>query len=250
MAPVTDTIVTEVKTKLDNMTPVFYSASDYINAPNVNVWPFVGASASSPLSSIPTPLPSNFIIKNTTYPRFPEGIPYFTVLTDLENSRGELSAITIDAVSMDLGRNCEGATFKNGETYDFYIINLTEDEHPMHIHLVNWQVIGRFGIDAEKYRSAWHGLNGVPGPRGFTQVPRQLDVRPFRNTSIQPPRKDEEIFMDVIGVPANWVTIARIKISDQEGKPFPFDVKGSRYVWHCHILEHEDNEMMRWFCIE
>ena len=85
----------------------------------------------------------------------------------------------------------------------------------MHIHLVNFQVISRFGIDVAKYRSAWHSLNGVPGPRGFTKVPKQLDVRPFRTTGILPPNQDEEVFMDVIGVPANSVTVARIKISDQ-----------------------------------
>ena len=57
----------------------------------------------------------------------------------------------IDALSMENGRNCEGATFRNGLTYDFYIVNLSEDEHPMHIHLVNFQVIGRFDFDIEGY---------------------------------------------------------------------------------------------------
>ena len=151
---------------------------------------------------------------------------------------------------MELGRNCEGAVFKVGKTYDFYIINLTEDHHPMHIHLLNFQVIGRFEFDTVAYRKAWEKKNGKPGPRGFSRVPAEVDVRPFRTSRIEPPATDEEIFMDVIGVPINKVTIARVKISDQKGNDFPFDVRGSRYVWHCHILEHEDNEMMRWFCLE
>ena len=67
----------------------------------------------------------DFIIKDTIYPKFSEGTPYFTVLTDLQNANGDLKGVTIDAVSMELGRNCEGATFKIGKTYDFYIINLT-----------------------------------------------------------------------------------------------------------------------------
>jgi FtsP/CotA-like multicopper oxidase with cupredoxin domain len=46
------------------------------------------------------------------------------------------------------------------------------------------------------------------------------------------------------------VTIARVKFSNHYGKPFPFDVAKSKYVWHCHILEHEDNAMMRYFCLE
>ena len=122
-----DTIVNEVTSRLNTLSSSFFSPTDYINNPNTKIWPFVGSNSASSSSSLSTPLPSDFIIKNTNYPRFPEGIPYFTVLTDLQNSKGELTAITIDAVSMDLGRNCEGATFKIGETYDFYIINLTED---------------------------------------------------------------------------------------------------------------------------
>ena len=67
----------------------------------------------------------DFLIKDTIYPKFSEGIPYFTVLTNLQNANGDTTGITIDAVSMELGRSCEGATFKIGKTYDFYIINLT-----------------------------------------------------------------------------------------------------------------------------
>jgi FtsP/CotA-like multicopper oxidase with cupredoxin domain len=26
---------------------------------------------------------------------------------------------------------------------------------------------------------------------------------------------------------------------------YPFDPSGGDYVWHCHIIDHEDNEMMR-----
>ena len=151
---------------------------------------------------------------------------------------------------MDLGRNCQGATFKQGQVYDFYIVNLTPDQHPMHIHLVNFQVIGRFDFNTANYKSAWEKKNGKTGPRGFQKIPSQVDARPFMVGSVKPPFPDENIFLDVINVPPGQVTIARIKIADQEGKPFPFNISGSRYVWHCHILEHEDNEMMRWFCIE
>lgn len=51
----------------------------------------------------------------------------------------------IDGVGVDQG--CKGFRFKEGKVYDFYLINLTMDDHPIHIHLVNFQVIGRFKID-------------------------------------------------------------------------------------------------------
>jgi hypothetical protein len=41
------------------------------------------------------------------------------------------------------------------------------------------------------------------------------------------------------------VTI-RLRWAEQDGNPYPFDATvGPGYVWHCHLLEHEDNEMMR-----
>jgi hypothetical protein len=45
--------------------------------------------------------------------------------------------------------------------------------------------------------------------------------------------------------PGEMMTI-RIRFSQQDGSGFPFDATaGSGYVWHCHLLPHEDNEMMR-----
>jgi hypothetical protein len=42
-------------------------------------------------------------------------------------------------------------------------------------------------------------------------------------------------------------TIAQSEPSQKKGQnKFPFDVtNGPGYVWHCHIVDHEDNEMMR-----
>ena len=191
------------------------------------------------------------MIKDAPYPRFEEGIPYFTVLTNLMVRRKGRTGIMIDAVSMDLSRKCEGSTFGVGKTYDFYIINLTGDDHPMHIHLANFQVIGRFGFDTSRYQNDWWAINGGrPGAHGYDKIPSQLDPRPYRTTPIKAPSADEEAFMDVISAPINQVTIARVHMNGRDGQPFPFKAEGSRYVWHCHILEHEDNEMMRWFCLE
>lgn len=44
----------------------------------------------------------------------------------------------------------------------------------------------------------------------------------------------------------SYVTRFGVKFSTAEGRPFPFDpTLGPGYVWHCHILDHEDNDMMR-----
>lgn len=104
-----------------------------------------------------------------------------------------------------------GATFmvdvtenpKKGDVEEWQIYNFTEDAHPVHLHLVRFEVVGRTLFD------------GTPSP----------------NVSLQPwesGRKDM-----VIAYPGE-ITTVRAK----------FDIDGL-YAWHCHILEHEDNEMMR-----
>ena len=92
-----------------------------------------------------------------------------------------------------------------GTTEVWEIYNFTMDAHPIHLHLVQFQVLDR------------EPMPGMPG----AGVPR-------------PPEAWESGFKDtVIAYPDE---ITRVKAR--------FDIAGL-YVWHCHIVEHEDNEMMR-----
>jgi FtsP/CotA-like multicopper oxidase with cupredoxin domain len=92
-------------------------------------------------------------------------------------------------------------------TEDWEIYNFTEDAHPIHLHLVRFEVIGRTSFDGNP-----SPINLRPGELGFTDT--------------------------VLAFPGEITTIrAR------------FDVRGL-YVWHCHIVEHEDNEMMRPYVVE
>ena len=63
-------------------------------------------------------------------------------------------------------------TPRAGTVEDWVYINLTGDTHPMHLHLVTFQVIGRTPFDAEAYTAAYSGPNGVPG--GMKNVPRSF----------------------------------------------------------------------------
>lgn len=190
------------------------------------------------------------IIKvNQNYPLYPEGTPHFIVLLNTYNSRDEVSSIMIDGVSMALGDRCHGSTFKIGEVYDVYIINLTEDQHPIHIHLVSFETIARFDFRIEDYKKDYLKLNGPLGERGFSKHPTPLDVRPYL-TNREDAKEHEKLLTDMMGAPTEKVTLARVKFLSRGDSNFLFPVKGSSFVWHCHILEHEDNEMMRWFCLE
>jgi FtsP/CotA-like multicopper oxidase with cupredoxin domain len=90
-----------------------------------------------------------------------------------------------------------------GAIEDWEIYNFTVDAHPIHLHLVRFQVIAR-------------------GPVGTVLTPG-IGVQPW-----------ETGFKDTVIAFPGEITKVRAK----------FDIPGL-YVWHCHIVEHEDNEMMR-----
>jgi spore coat protein A len=113
---------------------------------------------------------------------------------------------------------------KAGSTEIWNMINDTGDGHPKHIHLVQFQIISRQPFDQTTYDNT--------GQLVFTGPP-------------QPPAP-EELFAakDVVkSMPGEVVKLA-MKFDLPTGTHV---VPGQRYkfVWHCHILEHEDNEMMR-----
>ncbi len=101
-----------------------------------------------------------------------------------------------------------------GSTEIWEVYNFTADAHPIHVHLVQFEVVDRQGL--------------VTDADGMAVVPAQLVGDP------RAPESWETGFKDTLIAYPGEVT--RIKAR--------FDYPGL-YVWHCHIVEHEDNEMMR-----
>lgn len=75
---------------------------------------------------------------------------------------------------------CHNSTFKVGKTYDFYIVNLTPDGHPIHFHLINFQKVKQFKFDVEAYKAKYFSLNGKPDIHGYVYSPIQINPEPFR----------------------------------------------------------------------
>jgi len=118
---------------------------------------------------------------------------------------------------------------------DWVYINLTADTHPMHTHLVTFQVVGRTPFDAEAYEDAHPGPNGVPGG---------IDPSPFATGPMLPPAPEERGFKDTVKANPGYFTTIRARFELPTGVTAPQD-----YVHHCHIVEHEDNDMMRPFTV-
>jgi spore coat protein A, manganese oxidase len=96
------------------------------------------------------------------------------------------------------------------------LVNLTEDVHPIHLHLVRFQIIDRQAFDADEYLiSGAMNLRGDPAP----------------------PAPYEAGWKDTVRAEPGMITRIIVRFEGYAG----------RYVWHCHVLEHAANEMMRPF---
>jgi spore coat protein A, manganese oxidase len=182
-----------------------------------------------------------------------------------------------------------------GSTEIWEIVNLTPDAHPIHIHLIQFQLMNRqvfnvgnveppFNVPGSyraTYEGAWPFPPLLPVPPGtiysfgppfpYLSTPNlggNPDVTPFLVGSLIAPDPNEAYWKDTIkAFPGNvtrvvvrWapqnVPVAKSRAGENL---FPFDptaklgVKddgfgypgGGGYVWHCHIADHEDNNMMR-----
>jgi spore coat protein A, manganese oxidase len=103
------------------------------------------------------------------------------------------------------------------------IYNLSADTHPVHFHLVNVQVIERAAIDAE---------NRIV--RGTEREPDANELGWKETVRANPGEVTTVIAsFDLPSLPAAM------------GDPVSPRTGGHEYVWHCHILEHEEHDMMR-----
>ena len=123
-----------------------------------------------------------------------------------------------------------------GSVEDWYYVNLTPDTHPMHPHLVTFQVVGRVPFNAAAYTAAAAaaGLVGAGGVVGG------FDPTPFATGAMVPPDPTERGFKDTVKANPGFFTIIRSRFTLPTGVTAP-----QTYVHHCHIVEHEDNDMMR-----
>ena len=107
-------------------------------------------------------------------------------------------------------------TPKLNSTEIWEFVNLTEDTHPMHIHLVRFQLLDRRTFSPYDY----------------------LMYKKLRFTApAEPPAPNELGWKDTIQCPAGMITRVIMRFEGYPGK----------YLYHCHILEHEANDMMRPF---
>jgi spore coat protein A, manganese oxidase len=257
----------------------------------------------------PKPLPATLITIPTLVATNNIGNPRLFTLNEKESPDTALFPGNPLHVLID-GRHFDAPVTeipRAGTTEEWYIQNLTQDAHPIHIHLVEFQLEDRQAIDANRMLAYFEQLNGpnsaLPldhppirinienpvqfcdpanpnNPDGTPTDPSDptcvLGVRDFQfdtqngalgttDNFIEPGTPStaipasqfpgEDGWKDVVLAPPFTVTRVLIRLALQNTNDanltpgqnvFPFDPTfGPGYVWHCHILDHEDNDMMR-----
>ncbi len=168
---------------------------------------------------------------------------------------------------------------KEGETEIWEIVNTTMDAHPIHTHLAQFQLLSRQNYDTKKYFAAYSAA--FPGGFDYTlkaqvaagvfipafgpplayntlvggKIGGNPDVTPFLKGPVQGPLPQENGWKDTVMALPGMVTrfIIRWTTQNYAANTPPADatlifdpsVLDGGYVWHCHIVDHEDNEMMR-----
>jgi len=134
---------------------------------------------------------------------------------------------------------------RNGETEEWQIANPTMDTHPIHLHLVQFQVVSRQEFSHGEYMMDWIALNGQPP---LDHPTKNLNLTGYLLGSPVPAPENERGWKDTVQTNPATVTTIRVRFKPQDGTEFSFDPTiGPGYVWHCHILDHEDHDMMRPF---
>ncbi len=147
-----------------------------------------------------------------------------------------------------------------GSTVDWVIVNPTADTHPIHLHLVQFQLISRQSFNVAGYMAEWMLKNGVtmlmhPDLPLAQPTVNVANLAMYLKGPVRPPAPNELGWKDTVQMNPGEVTVIRVRYTPQDANAavswkgtnlYSFNpAAGPGYVWHCHILEHEDNEMMR-----
>jgi spore coat protein A len=142
-------------------------------------------------------------------------------------------------------------TVKSNTLEQWEFINTTVDAHPMHLHFAQFQVLNRQDIDRDRYFAAAGYDDAVAGSGSFPPPA----VGPYLTAGSTPrvPAANERGWKDTIVCPPGQVTRIRVPFGPNAVPGSPMAIGRAhtgKYVSHCHILEHEENDMMMRYVIE
>jgi FtsP/CotA-like multicopper oxidase with cupredoxin domain len=179
--------------------------------------------------------------------------PYPSLITEPIAQYRNITLKEIQGAGGPLMVTVDGQTYLNpisenprlGTTEVWRIIDDTGDAHPMHIHGVSFQIVQWQDFDQPTYDTDWLALNG-PLPFDHPTLNVNLDNYLIPGT-VRTPDALYSQWTDTTQVLPGTVTTIIIRFAPTYGGAFPYDPTDTTtyYVWHCHIVDHEDQDMIR-----
>lgn len=238
------------------------------------------------LNEVMGPLgPVEVLVNNTRWDGHSVATDIFP-LTDPEGKAGVRPDFTLDPSGNSTTYYSELPV--EGQTEQWEIVNLTADAHPIHLHLVQFQLMNRQNFNVNRYNKVYNALfpastaldpmTGMAYPGGMfiggygppkaydfyatsPNIPVRgpiyggnPDITPYLQDGVKPPANYEAGWKDTVvmnpgqvtRIMVRWAPIDLATNTPAAQLHFPFDPNGGHgFVWHCHIIDHEDNEMMR-----
>ncbi|MBJ6727221.1 multicopper oxidase family protein [Geomesophilobacter sediminis] len=141
---------------------------------------------------------------------------------------------------------------------EWVMINTTPDVHPMHVHLVKFEVIEKGYIDTVNFPEAYSRADGIrlpeiKDPAAFiaSAAPGDQAGSATGNSLYTVAPNEKMVWKDIVMVPpagTAFDAMTNVKYPGYVKIRAKFPRIGT-YMWHCHILSHEENDMMRPFMV-
>ena len=165
----------------------------------------------------------------------------------------------LDAADAPLAALLNNRTFGSGDyrsvpvgkdTLELWeLVNTTGDAHPIHLHFTQFQVLNRQRFAVDRYTETTYGEDPLQPGTGPYLPP---SVTPYLIGAAIPPPANERGWKDTVAAMPGEVTRILVPFGANAAGGAPLAIGASyagEYVWHCHILEHEDNDMMQRYVI-
>ncbi|KAL6007448.1 Leucine permease transcriptional regulator [Asimina triloba] len=222
------------ETVLSNAAPYPYPSGDPVDSLNSKVMKFIiipGGPNPADKSNVPAQLFNYASVPNTQDIKTKR----YIVMYEYTTPDGRPTHLYIN------GRRFEDPvteTPRSGSTEIWEVINLTGDNHPLHIHLGTSQAVRiQELVDLANFTSCMQVQNdAIKCNVSGHATGKLIDVTDYEMT-----------WKNAVKMAPGYVTTIVVNFHLVEpNAPYPFDATAEPgYVYHCHILDHEDNAMIR-----
>ena len=200
---------------LANDAPAPFPEGGDVVPPHVMMFRVARSLPSPDLSSLPNSLPA------VTRPDLADVVrTRDLVLSEVETESHSVDTTFISLINKAYWHDPITERPTAGSTEIWRIINRTDDAHPIHVHLVQFQILDRQPFDVHR------------------------DSLVFTGPAVPPPAHEQFGPKDTVQSHPGEVVRLLIKF-DLPSSTLVRRGESFRYTLHCHILEHEENQMMR-----